>query len=612
MRQKMGQVTNGLLVLLSCLLLVGCAGRQSFKSGAVSTPDGGPLAKIKADESFTFVVIGDSRTGISIFKQQIDEINLLDPDFVINSGDLIDGGPGEAAEIEAMWDEFDEIVTRFQVPLVMVCGNHDIWSQLSRAIYERRYGRTYFSFDHKGAHFVVLDTEVLDEQNTPVDRIAGKQLEWLKDDLAANVDKSPTFVFLHKPFWSYEQKTPWRGEQVEESVVAHWMKNVHPLLVEYGVDAVFGGHWHAYTKYPSIDGIDYYVSGGGGAGLDENNEAGGEFYHYCPVTVRNGQFKVAVIKPGSVKPDTIVVASTGAPIKTKMRAIEVSSAGSKPFELRLYNSSNKPAKVTIKHADKRNPHYKTEPQSQTISMKPSEERQVNFDISLDDMQHIYPCPQFTLKAEGINDEPFESTIDAPVKHFETMPCYKPATTIKIDGLLDEAVWTNNMLPSTFRTPDTVSMAKFGTQVSTAYDEKNLYVAFRCHEPNMAGLVAKGKFRDSAVWEDDSVEILLDTNRDGKTYYQFIFNANAIVRDSLGLDSTWNGQHTAKAAREPNAWTLEVAISWKTLGLPAPQPGDKIGAEFTRSRAQSPSEVTQWSPTYGGNRIPAEFGTLIIK
>ena len=45
-------------------------------------PNSGPLARIGEDGAFSFVVIGDTRTGIPVFKQQRDEINRFDPDFV--------------------------------------------------------------------------------------------------------------------------------------------------------------------------------------------------------------------------------------------------------------------------------------------------------------------------------------------------------------------------------------------------------------------------------------------------------------------------------------------------------------------------------------------------
>ncbi len=136
------------------------------------------------------------------------------------------------------------------------------------------------------------------------------------------------------------------------------------------------------------------------------------------------------------------------------------------------------------------------------------------------------------------------------------------------------------------------------------------MSFRCHEPNLAGLVINVTDRDGSVWFDDSVEIFLDTNLDRKTYFQLVFNPAAVASDGIGASRAWNGLFAAKAGREAEAWTLEVAVPWATLQMEPPTPGQRIGLEVVRNRAQS-GELTQWSPTYGHNHIPQQYGTLTI-
>ncbi len=136
-----------LLLVVFLLPALSACDQEDLNYRQPKTPDaGGPLADIQAQETFNFVVIGDTRTGIGVFKQHIEEINLLAPDCVIDIGDLINGYVDEVQRIEAMWNEFDAIVKGFNVPLVMVPGNHDIWDTNSDQIYRRRYGKTYFSF----------------------------------------------------------------------------------------------------------------------------------------------------------------------------------------------------------------------------------------------------------------------------------------------------------------------------------------------------------------------------------------------------------------------------------------------------------------------------------
>ena len=76
------------------------------------------------------------------------------------------------------------------------------------------------------------------------------------------------------------------------------MQTVHPLLKNYKVDVVFGGHWHQYLAQ-KIDGMRYVTTGGGGGelgGYKVPPEALGRFYHYLIVTVRDGKTRIAVVK----------------------------------------------------------------------------------------------------------------------------------------------------------------------------------------------------------------------------------------------------------------------------------------------------------------------------
>ncbi len=605
MSRQMTRFATFFTTLVLCFLTTSCARHNWYNPKQRTLPGGGPLAKVSADHTFSFVIIGDTRTGIETFQKQIDEINLLDPDMVIDVGDMVPGYAKKPAKIEAMWDEFDKIVSRFKVPLIMVHGNHDIWSPLSRKIYQRRYGKLYFSFDYKGVHFVALDSEVLDSNGKPTNRISDEQIKWLKNDLASHRNSRATFVFLHKPLWQDMHVAKGAGE--------HWFKDVHPILVKYGVSAVFAGHVHKYIKCPTSEGIAYYITGGGGAEMG-NNPAQGDFHHYCLLKVRNNAWKMAVIKPGSVFPDTIVTEQENMMFSAGVSVVNIIAAG-KPAagELTITNSSStKTITVKIRPDSKSNSHFKIIPSTHSISIKPGVKRKIHFSITLDDTKYIYPAPKLLLNVEGLSKKAFTINVILHVRTLKTPDCRKAEGTVNIDGKLDEPLWSKATLLSAFRTPQADHKAKFPTEARIAYDAANLYVSFRCHEPKLSELVTTVTKRDGAVWDDDSVEIFIDTNLDRKTYYQFVINANGVVYDGLGRDGAWNGKCTAKASREADAWTLEVAIPWKTIGMDAPKPGTQLGFEVARNREPKPGELTQWAPTFGGNHAPGRFGTIIIK
>src|SRR5688572_9340819 len=78
-------------------------------------------------ESFHFVVTSD-RTGghrARIFSQAVEQINLLQPAFVLSVGDLIEGYTKDHAKIKEEWKEFQSYTNKLQMPFFYVSGNHD-------------------------------------------------------------------------------------------------------------------------------------------------------------------------------------------------------------------------------------------------------------------------------------------------------------------------------------------------------------------------------------------------------------------------------------------------------------------------------------------------------
>jgi hypothetical protein len=99
-------------------------------------------------------------------------------------------------------------------------------------------GKTY-SFDYGYAHFVAIDSEIftgdsgisggLDEENLTI------FTEWLEADLSAT-QQPWTIVYLHRGPYSLN----YNSQNVRDRLV--------PILEEYGVDLVFSGHDHRYSR----------------------------------------------------------------------------------------------------------------------------------------------------------------------------------------------------------------------------------------------------------------------------------------------------------------------------------------------------------------------------
>ena len=224
---------------------------------------------------FCFSILGD-RTGDvdqQVYEQVWKEVDTLHPDFVINVGDTIQGGNDVTADSE--WRALRQLWRRYTYPLYFTPGNHDIWSAVSRAVYERETGRlAAYGFNYKNAHFTVLD-------NSQTENLSGQQMEFLARDLAENKDRDPKFVFFHKPFW----------------LIPVTFQNsdfpFHQLIRKYGVRYVVSGHGHQFVRLVQ-DGIVYLEAPSSGGQLKGQGFVQGWFFGQVFTCVQGSQVEMLV------------------------------------------------------------------------------------------------------------------------------------------------------------------------------------------------------------------------------------------------------------------------------------------------------------------------------
>ncbi len=152
------------------------------------------------------------------------------------------------------------------------------------------------------------------------------------------------------------------------------------------------------------------------------------------------------------------------------------------------------------------------------------------------------------------------------------------------------------------------------------DQENLYVAVRCGCMDPARVVADKTKHDDNVWSDEDIEIFIDPlNARKKQYAQIIINAKGVTEDTYRGKGgrSWNPALTVKTMKEEKAWTVEIKIPFKALGLEADALGKTWAFNITRSvrHPEDPGtlEDLAWSPTFSTSpHYPEAFGNLQLE
>lgn len=232
---------------------------------------------------FRFVILGD-RTGDAqpgVYEQVLQELDAGHPDFVINVGDTIQGGHDSTAASE--WRAILTLWNRYRYPIYFTPGNHDIWSEASRVVYEAQTRHSaFYGFNYQNAHFTVLDNSQASDFSLD---LSYEQSQFLTRDLAQNRDRDPKFVFFHKPFWLIPVK-------LESS---HFP--FHQLIAQYGVRYVISGHGHQYV-HAVQDGVTYLEAPSSGGKLKGEGFAQGWFYGRVLVAVKGSNVSLTVKEIG--------------------------------------------------------------------------------------------------------------------------------------------------------------------------------------------------------------------------------------------------------------------------------------------------------------------------
>ncbi|HYQ56519.1 MAG TPA: metallophosphoesterase [Draconibacterium sp.] len=229
-------------------------------------------------EGFTFVFMTDvhistEHRSTEGFKQAIDTINSLNPDFVLSGGDNINDALALSYEAsDSVYKLFVNTAKNLKSPFYSTMGNHEVFGlyeasgvspsheEYGKQLYQNRIAKRYYSFDHKNWHFVVLDGIGLTEDRHYYGHVDEEQLEWLKADLE-KAGKKPIAVSIHMPLFSIGSQIMQRptAGMAETSIVTN-ANQVREILEQYNTKVVFQGHLH-FLEDIEYNGI-HYITGG--------------------------------------------------------------------------------------------------------------------------------------------------------------------------------------------------------------------------------------------------------------------------------------------------------------------------------------------------------------
>lgn len=240
---------------------------------------------------FRFAIVADRSGGIrpGVFEGAVSKLKLLQPEFVMSVGDLIDGYTTDPKVWNAQWLEFEKIIGRLDLPFYYIPGNHDISNPELLSTWKQRRGDPWFSFVYQKVLFIGLHTE---------DREGGglgaEQIAWARKTLAGHADVRWTMLFFHRPLWLEAKQAGY------EEVAAALQGRPY---------TVFSGHLHHYLK-GERDGMSHYGLATTGGGSKNRGVEFGEFDHVTWVTMKPDGPIVVNLKLDGIIPGDVVTEAT--------------------------------------------------------------------------------------------------------------------------------------------------------------------------------------------------------------------------------------------------------------------------------------------------------------
>ena len=203
---------------------------------------------------------------------------------------------------------------------------------------------------------------------------------------------------------------------------------------------------------------------------------------------------------------------------------------------------------------------------------------------------------------------FQSQLIAQNNSRSTLMAGKIDTAVRIDGVLDDAIWINADSASEFWTnfPADTMRANSQTVVKIVYDDEYLYVAASMLNASaVRSYVASSLRRDYPFIANDAFGVILDTYRDQTNGYGFYVSAYGVQREEQIFsgtmsDGTWDTKWISAVSYHSAGWSAEMQIPLKYLRYRDDL--DTWNINFVRNDIAS-NQRSSWIP------VPRNFPTV---
>ncbi len=214
------------------------------------------------EKGFDFIVLGDNRGNEETFKRLLDRAKTFKPLFLIHTGDLVTNGQ------DFEYEDYQKWIADFSIPILTIPGNHDVWHDPTN--YRRFVGENNWSFDLGRWRFIGLDNSD--------GKFSHETVEFARERLTK---EKVCLVAFHKP----PAVGRWKVHAMLTDPKGGRGGEVMKLIETAGVPMVFLGHIHLYDAMV-IDGVQYVISGAGGAPPYKEYGFGEAEYGFVWVQVR--------------------------------------------------------------------------------------------------------------------------------------------------------------------------------------------------------------------------------------------------------------------------------------------------------------------------------------